>query len=132
LLHQKIVYIIDDDPALLRSLKRLLNARGFQAEVFDSTRAFQETADPRKGLCLVLDINLRESSGIDFRRQLVTSGISLPVIFITGNDSEVVRKLALDAGCVAYLRKPFRAHSLIDAIGKAAATPDSRASSFGR
>ena len=115
--------MIDDDLALLRSLKRLLNAQGFYAEAFDSTQAFLEYADLRKGLCLILDINLGGSSGIDFRRQLIASGSSLPVIFITGNDSEELRKIAIDAGCVAYLKKPFTANSLINAIGNAAGKP---------
>jgi FixJ family two-component response regulator len=127
--HNKTIFIIDDDTALLRSLERLLQTRGFCPLVFGSAQAFCASANPQDGLCLVLDINLNGSSGIEFRRQLAASGSSLPVIFITANDSESVRKDAIDAGCVAYLSKPFPARSLLDAIGKVAASPESRLAS---
>jgi DNA-binding response OmpR family regulator len=63
-----------------------------------------------------LDIHLDGMSGIELKRQLATSGIVLPVIFITANDSEATRNAALEVGCVAYLPKPFPTKSLIDAI----------------
>jgi FixJ family two-component response regulator len=128
-LPNKTIFIIDDDAALLRSLERLLGALGFHPLVFDSAQAFCASANPQDGRCLVLDINLNGSSGIEFRRQLAASGSSLPVIFITGNDSERMRKDAIDAGCVAYLSKPFAAQSLLDAIGKITASPESRLAS---
>jgi FixJ family two-component response regulator len=121
-LPNKTIFIIDDDVAILRSLERLLKAHEFHPVVFDSVQAFCAAADPQDGLCLVLDINLNGRSGIEFRRQLAASGSSLPVIFITGNDSELVRKEAVDAGCIAYLRKPFPVRSLLDAISRVAST----------
>ncbi len=121
--NQKPVFVVDDDLSLLKSLERLLGAYGFKAKVFESAEAFWEFADLEDGLCLVLDINLRGRSGIDLRRQLTVSGATLPVIFITGNDSENIRKNAVDAGCVAYLSKPFAAESLLDAIVKASTAP---------
>ena len=126
---EKTVFIVDDDLAILRSLKRLLNVYGYVAEVFDSAEAFCATANPQNGLCLVLDINLNGTNGIDLRRQLTRSGSSLPVIFVTANDSDSVRRAAIESGCVAYLRKPFSAGSLVDAIGKATVTPQQRLAS---
>ena len=125
-LPNKTIFIIDDDAALLRSLERLLRAHGFRPLAFDSAQVFGASANPQDGLCLVLDINLNGSSGIEFRHQLAASGSLLPVIFITGNDSERVRKDAIDAGCVAYLSKPFPAQSLLDAIGNVATSSKSR------
>ena len=124
MLNEKIVFVVDDDVAILRSLKRLLSASGFCAELFESAEAFRESAVPERGLCVVLDINLKTSSGIELKRQLTASGSTLPVIFVTANDTEHVRRTAIDAGCVAYLRKPFPAKSLVDAIQLAASTPD--------
>jgi FixJ family two-component response regulator len=117
----KIVFVVDDDPALRRSLNRLLGAHGFDAQLFNSAEAFCASAKSDEGLCLVLDINLTGSSGIELGRRLAASGSSLPIIFITGNDVEHVRKDAINAGCIAYLPKPFSARSLLDAIDKAAA-----------
>jgi FixJ family two-component response regulator len=122
-LNKKLVFVVDDDVAVLHSLKRLLNTSGFSAEVFESAEAFCESAVPERGLCMVLDINLKETSGIELKRQLTVSGSTLPVIFVTANDTEQVRRNAVDAGCVAYLRKPFPAKSLFDAIQLAASAP---------
>ena len=123
MLNKKTVFVVDDDVAVLRSLKRLLNASGFWVEVFESAEAFCESAIPEHGLCVVIDINLKTSSGIELRRQLTASGSTLPVIFVTANDSEHARRAAIDAGCIAYLRKPFAAQSLFDAIRRAANAP---------
>ncbi len=119
----KIVFVVDDDLAVLSSLKRLLNASGFSAEVFESAEDFCQFAVPERGLCAVLDINLKISDGIELRRQLTASGSTLPIIFVTANDSEHVRRTAIAAGCVAYLRKPFPAQMLFDAIHLAARRP---------
>jgi FixJ family two-component response regulator len=123
----RAVLVVDDNLALLRSLQRLLKAHGFAVRTFDSAEAFCGAGNPDDGLCLVLDINLNGGrSGIELRRNLAASGSSVPVIFITGNDSEHVRKEAADAGCLAYLTKPFASRSLLDAINKAAALRRSR------
>ena len=116
---RKVVLVIDDDPAMLKGVQRLLNVHGFDAVLFDSVEAFQEYARFDQACCIVLDINLNGQSGIGLRRRLTASGIVIPVIFITGNDSDANRAAALDAGCIAYLTKPFLAKSLIDPIEQA-------------
>lgn len=117
--HRKAVFVVDDDLGMLRGIKRLLREFGFDAVLFDSAEAFQSQANLDDAFCVVLDVNLQNSSGIDLRKRLTTRGISLPVIFITGNDSDATRTAALDSGCSAYLTKPFPAQSLIDPIEKA-------------
>jgi len=119
---QKSVILVDDDRAILRSVGRLLRQYGFSVAVFDSVEAFQACADLEAAFCIVLDINLKDGSGIELRRHLSELGVSLPVIFITGNDSDATRHAALEAGCAAYLAKPFPAHSLVEPIRRAAAT----------
>jgi FixJ family two-component response regulator len=119
---RKAVFVVDDDPGMLRGLKRLLREYGFNAVLFDSAEAFQSEANLEDAFCIVLDVNLQDSSGIDLRQQLKSRGISVPVIFITGNDSEATRAAALESGCSAYLTKPFPAQSLIEPIEKASAS----------
>lgn len=72
----------------------------------------------REASCLVLDINLNGTCGIELKRRLTRSEVSLPVIFITGADNEAARKAALEEGCVAYLAKPFSSDVLIEVIEK--------------
>ncbi len=119
---QKTIFVVDDDPSMRLGVKRLLNQHGFETELFDSVEDFHERADVRRPHCLVLDIKLKNKSGIDLARELTNSGVSLPVIFITANDTDYCRKVAADAGCAAYLTKPFLGKTLIDAIEKVAAS----------
>jgi FixJ family two-component response regulator len=106
---------------MLKGIERLLRAHGFDAELFYSVEDFQERANLREAICLVLDINLNGRSGIELRREIAIAGVSIPVIFITANDSDTTRKAAIEAGCVAYLAKPFPAKSLVEAIVAASA-----------
>jgi FixJ family two-component response regulator len=110
------VIVVDDDPGILLAVQRVLHLHGFETEVFSSAEGFLEGARLGDAICLVLDVHLQHMSGIDLRRQLTRSGHSLPVIFITAVESEATHKAALEAGCVAYLHKPFPSDRLIEAI----------------
>ena len=63
------------------------------------------------------------SPGIELRREIAIAGVSIPVVFITADDSDTTRKAAIEAGCVAYLTKPFTAKSLIEGIARASDNP---------
>jgi FixJ family two-component response regulator len=102
-------------------MKRLLNEHGFNVALFDSGVALLRRADFGSAFCVIIDINLHDQSGIDLRRQLADRGVRLPVIFITGNDSDSNRSAAVEAGCIGYLSKPFAARSLIEAVEAALA-----------
>jgi FixJ family two-component response regulator len=115
---QKTIYVVDDDPSILKSIGRLLKVLGFGVQTFSSAEEFWARANPTDAVCLVLDIHLGGASGIELRRQLLQSGSAVPVIFITGNDSETTRKAAFQAGCAAYLPKPFSANALVDGINR--------------
>jgi FixJ family two-component response regulator len=114
----KRIIVLDDDASVLRALQRVLKAHGFNAEVFGTVEAFLDSAPLSDASCLVLDIDLNGTSGIELKRQLADAGVSVPVIFITGADDEAKRKAALDAGGVACLKKPFPSGALIEAIQK--------------
>lgn len=119
---RKTVFVVDDDLSTLRGVKRLLREHGFDSVLFDSAEALRNHRDFSTACCIVLDINLNDESGIELRHQLKASGVELPVVYITGNDSHATRAAAMASGCIAYLTKPFRAQSLIEPIEKASAS----------
>jgi FixJ family two-component response regulator len=118
---QKTVLVVDDDPSMLRGVKRLLSAHGYDSVLFSSAEALHKHDDFDQVLCVVLDINLSDASGIEVNHRLKSAGVSLPVIFITGNDNPATRMAAMASGCLAYLTKPFVASSLIGPIERVAA-----------
>jgi len=89
--------------------------------LFPSAAAFQNHDDFDEALCVILDVNLNDESGIEVRHRLKEAGVSLPVIYITANDNHATRMAAMASGCIAYLTKPFLAQSLIEPIERAAA-----------
>ncbi len=106
---------------LLKGVARLLALNGIEARTFASAEALLESGSAQTAGCLLLDIHLGGISGIELQRRLAVSGSKCPVIFMTANDDEATRKEAPDAGCIAYLRKPFTQQSLLYAINKAVA-----------
>jgi FixJ family two-component response regulator len=118
---QKTVLVVDDDPSMLRGVKRLLSAHGYDSVLFPSADAFQKHDNFEDAICVVLDINLGDGSGVEVRHRLKAAGVSLPVIFITGNDNPATRMSAMASGCLAYLTKPFVAKSLIEPIERLSA-----------
>jgi FixJ family two-component response regulator len=119
--NSKAVFVVDDDPGTLRGVKRLLRQHGYDSVLFESAEAFQNHNHIDQALCVILDINLNDESGIEVRHRLKAAGISVPVIYITGNDNHAARKAAVESGCIAYLTKPFSAKSLIEPLERASA-----------
>jgi FixJ family two-component response regulator len=117
------VAVVEDDPSMRRSVQRLLNAHGFLTEEYSSAEAFLARTATGKIGCLVLDVDLGGISGIELQRQLKESGSRLPVIFITALEDGALEAEAGQAGCIAYLHKPFPGALLIDAVHKALADP---------
>ena len=100
-------------------MENLLDAYGFAAKVFASAEEFRDRGAATHIDCILLDIHLGGMSGIELRRQLLASGHTVPVIFMTALDDEAMIAEALKAGGVACLRKPFPAPSLIEALNNA-------------
>jgi FixJ family two-component response regulator len=111
-----IVCVVDDDAPLRRALQRLLRAVGFDVETFESAEQFLAAEHASPPDCLVLDIRLGALSGFDLHDRLRASGISAPVIFITGHDDAATREQARKIAAAGYIRKPFDETSLISAI----------------
>lgn len=118
-IQRQVVGVVDDEPGVLTGLKRILNASGLGAELFLSAEDLLARGELGDFTCLIIDINLGGMSGIELRRQLAAAGSGIPVIFITARHDEATRREAMDAGCAAYLGKPFPGHVLIDAIANA-------------
>ena len=116
---QNIVAIVDDDPSMLGATKDLLEAHGFSTREFSSAEEFLVRGVGEQVNCLLLDIHLGGMSGFELRNRLKLSGSTLPVIFITALDDEETRGQAYKVGCVAFLRKPYSASQLMEAIRQA-------------
>src|SRR4030081_554603 len=95
-------------------IERLLRVHGFHSILFESAIALLTYGDFGKAFCFIVDINLNGESGIELCGRLADSGVSLPVIYITGNDSEANRAAAIESGCIAYLTKPFAETGVLD------------------
>jgi len=116
---QPVVYVVDDDLSVLKSLRRLLAVCGFRVETFSSAREFlQNYLDDVPG-CLVLDICLPGLNGLELQRTLAEEGHALPIIFITGHGDIPTSVRAMKAGAVDFLPKPFTDKALIDSIEQA-------------
>jgi FixJ family two-component response regulator len=101
----------------------MLRQFGYASLLFPSADAFANHSDFGNALCVLLDINLGDGSGIELKHRLNAAGNSVPVIYMTGNDTPGVREAALQSGCLAYLTKPFSANSLIEPLKRASAAP---------
>ena len=110
------VLIIDDDPDLRSSVGRLLRSVGMDARLFASVPDFLKSNRPNGPSCLVLDVRLPGQSGLDFQRELATSNIQLPIIFITGHGDIPMSVQAMKGGAIEFLAKPFREQDLLEAI----------------
>ena len=113
--------LVDNDPGVLAAVDRLLRAHAYEPILFSSAEAFRNHADFSTAVCVILDIDLGDGSGIELRQRLTATGVSVPVIYITGNDSPAVREAALASGCVAFLTKPFSSRELIEPLKMASA-----------
>jgi FixJ family two-component response regulator len=120
-----VVFVVDDDPGMLMSVKRLLRTNGYDTVLFSSAKAFENQVDFEDACCVVLDINLEDGSGIELRYGLKTAGNSVPVIYMTASNNPAVRKAALASGCIAFLTKPFSVHELIEPLKRVGGHPNS-------
>jgi FixJ family two-component response regulator len=122
---RNLVLVVDDDPGTLKGVQRLLRQHAYEPILFSSAEAFKNHTDFDRAVCLILDINLEDGSGIELRYRLKADGVSVPVIYMTGNEDPAVRKAALDSGCIAFLTKPFSVQELIEPLHRAGRHSDS-------
>lgn len=116
-----IVFVVDDDPAVLEALSSLLRSVGLRVETFNSAADFLCRKPVDEPSCLVLDVGLPGLSGMELQRELAATHRSIPIIFITGQGDIPMTVRAMKAGAVEFLTKPFRERDLLDSIMQALA-----------
>ncbi|HLH94158.1 MAG TPA: response regulator [Xanthobacteraceae bacterium] len=114
-----IVFIVDDDPGVLKALSRLLNAAGYRTGAFSSAQAFLSGHDPSIPGCLVLDFSMPDLNGLQLQAALSAAGISRPIVFVTGKGDIVTSVRAMKEGAVDFLTKPVSRTNLLAAIARA-------------
>lgn len=116
---QAVVYIVDDDPSVRRSLERLAQSAGFATRGFASGAEFLAAKHGPGPACVVLDLRLPDMHGLEVQRRLARTDPGLMVVVVTGYGDDLTRREALAAGAVAFLPKPFDDQALLDAIRQA-------------
>jgi FixJ family two-component response regulator len=111
-----LVLLVDDDEEVRLALAELMQSVGLEAACFGSARELLESALPDRPGCLVLDVRMPGSSGLDFQRHLASSGNAKPIVFITGHGDIPMTVQAMKAGAVDFLTKPVRDQALLDAV----------------
>ena len=111
-----VVFVVDDEPVVRASLKRLIASVGLQVQAFASAEEFLNYRRPDGPECLVLDVRLPHLSGLDLQQQLTKMKLDLPIVFITGHGDISMAVRAMKAGAVEFLTKPFRDEDLLRAI----------------
>ena len=110
------IAVVDDDPAVLKALSRLLRSHAFRARTYGSGQEFLAALSTGLPDCLIVDFQMPEMNGLELQQHLASNGIKIPTILITAYDDVALRD---QAGLVASLRKPLQEKALFDAIDKA-------------
>lgn len=113
------VVIVDDEAAVRESLDSLLRSVGLRTLLFASPAELLQASVPEGPGCLVLDVRMPGTSGLDFQDQLSKNGIDLPIVFMTGHGDIPMSVRAMKAGAVDFLSKPFRDQDMLDAVSAA-------------
>ncbi len=110
------VFIVDDDPSVLKSLSRLMRSAKHVALTFSSPQEFLDQYDPEVPGCLILDVAMPGMGGLQLQQALITKGSEIPIIFLTGHGDIQMRVRAMDRGAVDFLTKPVNEEDLFKAI----------------
>lgn len=111
-----VIYIVDDDESVRRAMKRLIRSIGMDVMVFSSAQEFLDFKYRKHNSCMIVDIRLEGKSGLELQDDLRAAGSDLPMIFITGYDTQETRDQAKKSGAAGYFRKPIDDRALLDSI----------------
>ena len=121
-----IVYLLDDEPEMVKALTRLLRAKQFEVRGFTSCHELLKTYQPQDVACLVLDVAMPELDGLELQQRLSHKGILIPIIFLTGHGDIPMSVRAIKAGATDFLTKPVDAVALVKAVRTALQTAQTR------
>jgi FixJ family two-component response regulator len=113
------VFVIDDDEGVRKSLESLGKSAGLQVQSFADGSEFLNAGNPDRAGCLVLDVRLRESNGIDLIEELHKRGFMLPIIVITAYGDVPTAARAFRGGVLDFMEKPVSPRKLVDRIREA-------------
>jgi FixJ family two-component response regulator len=116
-----IVFVVDDDLSVRKSLGLLIESAGWRAETFASAQEFLHRPRVVAPSCLVLDVSLPDLNGLELQKRLAPDRIDMPIIFISGYGDIPMTVRAMKAGAIEFLTKPVKSNLLVDAIGQAIA-----------
>ena len=110
------VYLLDDEPRMLKALVRLLSAEGFHVEAHSTAKEFLAACRPAEICCLVLDVSMPDLDGMELHRRLTRAGILIPIVFLTGHGNIPMSVRAIKGGAIDFLTKPVDREDLIQAV----------------
>lgn len=110
------IYIVDDDQAMRDSLRWLIESMDMRVVTYASAREFLESYEPTQTGCLILDVRMPEMSGLELQKQLISRGITIPIIFITAHGTVPSAVRALQSGAIDFITKPFDHNTLLGRI----------------
>lgn len=111
-----VVFVIDDDESVREAIANLLEAVNIEAHAFASTEEFFRHGRPTTGCCLVLDVQLPGTTGLQFQQSLQRAGMQVPIVFITAFGDVATAMRAVKAGALEFLTKPFQKEELLSAV----------------
>ncbi len=114
-----VIFVVDDDPSIRRSLRRLFRFAGFAVEEFASAQEFLARERPNALGCLVLDVRMPGMTGLALQEAILAAGLSIPIVFLTGHGDVPTSVRAMKAGAVDFIEKPFDRGVLLDTVRKA-------------
>jgi len=116
---QPIVFVVDDDASVREAIASLVRSVRLDVHTLGSAQEFLDAEPAERPACLVLDVRLPGSSGLDLQRELRARGIGIPIIFLTAYGDVPMSVRAMKEGAIEFLIKPFRDQDLLDAIQQA-------------
>ncbi|SHN84507.1 response regulator transcription factor [Bradyrhizobium erythrophlei] len=116
---EQIVFVVDDDESMQVAMTHLFRSMNFHVKVFSTGAAFLGSEFPDIPSCLVLDIRLPDTNGLEFQGVLAKAGIHIPIVFMTGHGDIPMSVKAMKAGAIDFLPKPFRDQDMLDALTRA-------------
>jgi FixJ family two-component response regulator len=114
-----VLYLIDDDPSVRKSLSRLLGSKGYTVVAYASGRDFLQAQNSDVSGCLILDMSMPDMNGLEIQQELADRNIEWPIIFVSGIAEVPESVKALKKGAIDFLTKPVKAKELVDAIATA-------------